>query len=64
MEGKELHTDLFQIKSNFFQNPTYIPRALTTAQSSRSILFKKRNWQGCIGSEPAVAVIKNGKNLF
>lgn len=38
MEGKELHTDLFQIQSNFFQNPTYIPRALTTAQSSTSIL--------------------------
>jgi hypothetical protein len=65
MEGKELHTDQFQIKSVFFQNSIYIQPALTTASGQQVNSFQKKELAGIyIGSQPAVAVIKNGKNLF
>jgi hypothetical protein len=45
MQGKELHTDLFQIKSNLFQSFTYIQPALTTA-GQQVILFHKKELAG------------------
>lgn len=46
----------------FKASPTF--SLLWPLQGSRSFFFIKRNWQGYIGSQPAVAVIKNGNNLF
>jgi hypothetical protein len=46
MEGKELHTDQFQIKSVFFQNSTYIQPALTTASGQQVNSFQKKELAG------------------
>jgi hypothetical protein len=43
MKGKELHTDLFQIKSNFFQSSTCIQPASVPC---RSFFFKKKELAG------------------
>jgi len=65
MEGKELHTDLFQVKSNFFQNSTYNQPALTTAAGQQVNSFQKKGTgRDVLGVNQQLQLSKMAKTCF
>ncbi len=62
-ERKRITQIYFKLNPISFKAPPAFS-LLWLLQGSRSLFLKKGNWRGYIGCQPAVAVIKNGKNLF